>query len=210
MCRPFKVRVEQVLTTVPGGLGPGLLLTFRLSTLLKFYMSTLRAFLKPQAALFQTVRECNDLAERTFYDVLKSKGDKLVRHYGRVRGGRLQSTPRVAGTLRPPALRLRPKLRLAMPSLADTAASPTPDARSSMRADSTNITPPHTPVCRSWAHQPVAVPPTLNPQIAAQGGCGQLSGRRAAGLVLRMRHPTIADRSTRPPPLLQGGNPTGL
>eukprot|EP00240_Pyramimonas_obovata_P002280 CAMPEP_0118954442 /NCGR_PEP_ID=MMETSP1169-20130426/58229_1 /TAXON_ID=36882 /ORGANISM="Pyramimonas obovata, Strain CCMP722" /LENGTH=457 /DNA_ID=CAMNT_0006902069 /DNA_START=45 /DNA_END=1415 /DNA_ORIENTATION=- len=80
VCRPFKVRVEQVLTTVPGGLAPSLLLTFRISTLLKFYMATLQSVIKGEAALLQTVRECNGLAERTFYDVLKSKGDKLVRH----------------------------------------------------------------------------------------------------------------------------------
>jgi len=80
VCRPFKVRVEQVLTTVPGTIAPSLLLTFRVGALLNFYLQTVGHFIKPEAALSTTITECKDLAQRTFYDILKAKGDKLVRH----------------------------------------------------------------------------------------------------------------------------------
>ncbi|KAL3678988.1 hypothetical protein R1sor_021944 [Riccia sorocarpa] len=75
VCRPFKVRVEQVLQSQPG-----LIMAYKLSNLLEFYSHTVSELLGESAALSVTVREVRDAALRTFFDILKARGDKLQRY----------------------------------------------------------------------------------------------------------------------------------
>ncbi|MCO5600340.1 hypothetical protein L7F22_054451 [Adiantum nelumboides] len=75
VCRPFKVRVEQVLQSQPG-----LLLAYKLSHLLDFYRHTISEFLGQEAALSVTLRDVAGAAEKTFFDMLKGRGDKLLRY----------------------------------------------------------------------------------------------------------------------------------
>ncbi|KAH7314891.1 hypothetical protein KP509_21G025900 [Ceratopteris richardii] len=87
VCRPFKVRVEQVLQSQPA-----LLLAYKLSHLLDFYKHTISEFLGQEAALSITLRDVANAADKTFFDLLKSRGDKLLRY-----------TPPVAVDLSPPS-----------------------------------------------------------------------------------------------------------
>lgn len=75
VCRPFKVRVEQVLQSQPG-----LLLSYKLSHLLDFYRYTISDFLGQGAALSVTLRDVAGAAEKTFFDILRARGDKLLRY----------------------------------------------------------------------------------------------------------------------------------
>ncbi|MCO5598412.1 hypothetical protein L7F22_052507 [Adiantum nelumboides] len=75
VCRPFKVRIEQVLQSQPG-----LLLAYKLSHLLDFYRHTISEFLGQEAALSITLRDVAGAAEKTFFDMLKGRGDKLLRY----------------------------------------------------------------------------------------------------------------------------------
>lgn len=75
VCRPFKVRVEQVLQSQPG-----LLLLYKLSHLLDFYRDTISEFLGQDAALSVTLRDVANGAGKTFFDMLKARGDKLLRY----------------------------------------------------------------------------------------------------------------------------------
>ncbi|BBN17538.1 conserved oligomeric Golgi complex subunit 6 [Marchantia polymorpha subsp. ruderalis] len=75
VCRPFKVRVEQVLQSQPG-----LILAYKLTNLLEFYSHTVSDLLGENAALSVTVRDVRDAALRTFFDILKARGDKLLRY----------------------------------------------------------------------------------------------------------------------------------
>nr|ATB19482.1 putative COG7 [Juniperus drupacea] len=75
VCRPFKVRVEQVLQSQPS-----LLLAYKLSNILEFYTYTISDLLGEEAALSATLLHVKDAAQRTFFDILKSRGDKLLRY----------------------------------------------------------------------------------------------------------------------------------
>ncbi|CAM6119888.1 unnamed protein product, partial [Calypogeia fissa] len=75
VCRPFKVRVEQVLQSQPG-----LILSYKLSNLLDFYSHTISELLGQSAALSVTVKDVKDAAESTFFDIVKARGDKLLRY----------------------------------------------------------------------------------------------------------------------------------
>nr|ATB19491.1 putative COG7 [Callitropsis nootkatensis] len=75
VCRPFKVRVEQVLQSQPS-----LLLAYKLSNILEFYTYTIADLLGEEAALSATLLHVKDAAQRTFFDILKSRGDKLLRY----------------------------------------------------------------------------------------------------------------------------------
>uniref|UniRef100_A0A061SD29 Conserved oligomeric Golgi complex subunit 6 n=1 Tax=Tetraselmis sp. GSL018 TaxID=582737 RepID=A0A061SD29_9CHLO len=75
ICRPLKVRVEQVLMS-----SPSMLLCYRLSHLLAFYGSTVRSILGEEAQLFNTLKGCKEMAARIFFEQLKSKGDHLLRN----------------------------------------------------------------------------------------------------------------------------------
>nr|ATB19487.1 putative COG7 [Juniperus phoenicea] len=75
VCRPFKVRVEQVLQSQPS-----LLLAYKLSNILEFYTYTISDLLGQEAVLSATLLHVKDAAQRTFFDILKSRGDKLLRY----------------------------------------------------------------------------------------------------------------------------------
>eukprot|EP00850_Spirogloea_muscicola_P013636 SM000093S24447 [mRNA] locus=s93:387657:397202:+ [translate_table: standard] len=75
VCRPFKVRVEQVLTGQPG-----LQLSYKLTNLLAFYSQTFLELLGEGAALSETLKEAKESAQRTFFDTVKARGDKLLRY----------------------------------------------------------------------------------------------------------------------------------
>lgn len=75
VCRPFKVRVDQVLHSQPS-----LLLAYKLNNLLEFYGHTVSDLLGSGATLSVTIREVRDAAQRTVLDIVKARGDKLLRY----------------------------------------------------------------------------------------------------------------------------------
>ncbi|CAI5508119.1 unnamed protein product [Closterium sp. Naga37s-1] len=74
VCRPFKVRVEQVLTGQPG-----LVLCYKLSSLLSFYCHTVAELLGEKAALCVVLRDLSEAAGRAFLDAVKLRGDRVLR-----------------------------------------------------------------------------------------------------------------------------------
>ncbi|PIA50433.1 hypothetical protein AQUCO_01300878v1 [Aquilegia coerulea] len=75
VCRPFKARVEQVLQSQPN-----LIVAYKLSNTLEFYSYTISDLLGRETALFNTLRILKDAAQQTFFDILKTRGDKLLRY----------------------------------------------------------------------------------------------------------------------------------
>lgn len=74
-CRPFKVRVEQVLQSQPS-----LIVSFKLSNTLEFYCYTISELLGEDTALCNTIWSLRDAAQQTFFNILKSRGEKLLRY----------------------------------------------------------------------------------------------------------------------------------
>ncbi|KAG6608028.1 Conserved oligomeric Golgi complex subunit 6, partial [Cucurbita argyrosperma subsp. sororia] len=74
VCRPFKARVEQVLQSQPS-----LIISYKLSNTLEFYSYTISDLLGRDTALCNTLWMLNDAAQKTFFDILKSRGEKLLR-----------------------------------------------------------------------------------------------------------------------------------
>lgn len=73
VCRPFKVRVEQVITSEST---PPIL--FRIANLLKFYGDTLsNLFTKPDAVVISTIEEMRQLSCQLFFNTLSNHGSKL-------------------------------------------------------------------------------------------------------------------------------------
>ncbi|KAF9617373.1 hypothetical protein IFM89_036294 [Coptis chinensis] len=75
VCRPFKARVEQVLQSQPS-----LIVAYKLSNTLEFYSYTISDLLGKETALCNTLRILKDAAQQTFFDILKTRGDKLLRY----------------------------------------------------------------------------------------------------------------------------------
>ncbi|XP_068664002.1 conserved oligomeric Golgi complex subunit 6 [Aristolochia californica] len=75
VCRPFKGRVEQVLQSQPS-----LIISYKLSNMLEFYSYTISDFLGRETALCNTLLLLKDAAQQTFFDVLKIRGEKLLRY----------------------------------------------------------------------------------------------------------------------------------
>lgn len=75
ICRPLKVRIEQVLMT-----SPPLLLCFELTQLHSFYYGLINKIIGLSSQLSQTLRSCRDMSQRVFFEQLKGRGDKLVRN----------------------------------------------------------------------------------------------------------------------------------
>ncbi|CAL1386715.1 unnamed protein product [Linum trigynum] len=86
VCRPFKVRVEQVLQSQPS-----LIVTYKLSNTLEFYCYTVSDLLGRDTALCNTLLLLKDAAQKTFFGILKPRGEKLLRY-----------PPLVAADLSPP------------------------------------------------------------------------------------------------------------
>ncbi|KAL1831456.1 hypothetical protein DCAR_0101431 [Daucus carota subsp. sativus] len=75
VCRPFKVRVEQVLQSQPN-----LIISYKLSNTLEFYSYTISDLLGRETALCDTVWALKDAAQKTYFDILKTRGEKLIRY----------------------------------------------------------------------------------------------------------------------------------
>lgn len=75
VCRPFKVRVEQVLQSQPS-----LIVSYKLSNQLEFYSYTISDLIGNETSLFQTLWTLKEAAQKTFFDILKSRGEKLLRY----------------------------------------------------------------------------------------------------------------------------------
>ncbi|KAE9606951.1 hypothetical protein Lal_00025871 [Lupinus albus] len=75
VCRPFKLRVEQVLQSQPS-----LIVSYKLSNTLEFYSYTISDLLGRNTALCNTLWVLKDAAQKTFFDILKGQGEKLLRY----------------------------------------------------------------------------------------------------------------------------------
>ncbi|KAH1224201.1 WAT1-related protein [Glycine max] len=75
VCRPFKLRVEQVLQSQPS-----LIVSYKLSSTLEFYCYTISDLLGRETALCNTLWALKDAAQKTFFDILKGRGEKLLRY----------------------------------------------------------------------------------------------------------------------------------
>ncbi|KAH6760850.1 oligomeric golgi complex subunit [Perilla frutescens var. frutescens] len=75
VCRPFKVRVEQVLQSQPN-----LIISYKLSNTLEFYSHTISDLLGRETALCNALWALKDAAQKTFFDILKARGEKLLRY----------------------------------------------------------------------------------------------------------------------------------
>ncbi|KAE8702821.1 Detected protein of confused Function [Hibiscus syriacus] len=75
VCRPFKVRVEQVLQAQPS-----LIISYKLSNTLEFYSYTISDLLGRETSLCNTLWALKDAAHKTFFEILKSRGEKLLRY----------------------------------------------------------------------------------------------------------------------------------
>ncbi|EFJ50082.1 component of oligomeric golgi complex 6 [Volvox carteri f. nagariensis] len=75
ICRPLKLRVEQVLMT-----SPPTLLCFSLGQLLSFYHGLVMRILGPSGQLTATLASCRDMATRVFFEQLRARGDRLRRN----------------------------------------------------------------------------------------------------------------------------------
>lgn len=74
ICRPLKVRIEQVLMS-----NPPLLLCFQLAQLHSFYLGLVERVIGAEAGLSAVLRGSRDMATRIFHEQLRGRGDKLVR-----------------------------------------------------------------------------------------------------------------------------------
>ncbi|PKI57249.1 hypothetical protein CRG98_022346 [Punica granatum] len=86
VCRPFKVRVEQVLQSQPS-----FIVSYKLSNTLEFYSYTISDLLGRETALCSTLWALKDASQKTFFEILKTRGEKLLRY-----------PPLVAADLSPP------------------------------------------------------------------------------------------------------------
>ncbi|PRQ27352.1 putative oligomeric Golgi complex subunit 6 protein [Rosa chinensis] len=75
VCRPFKLRVEQVLQSQSS-----LIISYKLSNTLEFYSYTISDLLGRDTALSNTLWTLKDAAQKTFFDILKTRGEKLLRY----------------------------------------------------------------------------------------------------------------------------------
>lgn len=74
ICRPLKLRLEQILMSSPPPL-----LNFQLSRLIQFYLHTVDSVLGTQSKLSSTLRACQSAAEKSLKDQMQQRGDRLVR-----------------------------------------------------------------------------------------------------------------------------------
>ncbi|XP_076347341.1 conserved oligomeric Golgi complex subunit 6 [Tachypleus tridentatus] len=73
LCRPLKMRVEQVITSEPGDV-----VLFRLTSLLKFYHHTIGQVLNVEAQLLSTLKEIFTLSQKIFYNSLTCHCNHLL------------------------------------------------------------------------------------------------------------------------------------
>ncbi|KAL6501817.1 Golgi transport complex subunit 6 [Orobanche gracilis] len=75
VCRPFKVRVEQVLQSQPS-----LIISYKLTITLEFYCHTMSDLLGRETALCNTLWALTDASQKTFFGIVKTRGEKLLRY----------------------------------------------------------------------------------------------------------------------------------
>lgn len=73
VCRPFKVRVEQVIVSEPGAV-----MLFSLANILKFYGTTIGSLIDEDASVTVTILDMNALALKMFYNSLNCHAGKLL------------------------------------------------------------------------------------------------------------------------------------
>lgn len=73
VCRPFKVRVEQVIVAEPGAV-----ILFSLANILKFYGTTIGSLIGEEASVTATVFDMNALALKMFFNSLNCHASKLL------------------------------------------------------------------------------------------------------------------------------------
>ncbi|KAL9964607.1 hypothetical protein ACROYT_G028269 [Oculina patagonica] len=73
VCRPFKVRVEQVIVSEPGAV-----MLFSLANILKFYGTTIGSLIDEDAAVTVTILDMNALALKMFFNSLNCHASKLL------------------------------------------------------------------------------------------------------------------------------------
>ncbi|MEW5300794.1 MAG: hypothetical protein WDW36_003699 [Sanguina aurantia] len=155
ICRPLRVRIEQVLMTQPP-----LLLCFQLSQLHGFYYSLVVKILGHSATLSSTLRGCRDMAQRVFYEQLKARGDRLVRN-----------PPQPPADLTPPAQvtdSITQLIEIVAAFEGALESGPTPSAPEPTRTTAAHHQPPHP--SRDPHRTPCPTPPpadALNPVLSA-------------------------------------------
>ncbi|XP_023213237.1 conserved oligomeric Golgi complex subunit 6-like [Centruroides sculpturatus] len=73
LCRPLKVRVEQVTVSEPGAVT-----LFCLSSLLKFYHQTINQVVTVESQLLNTLKELQDLSRKMFYNSMTCHCSQLL------------------------------------------------------------------------------------------------------------------------------------
>ncbi|XP_076448028.1 conserved oligomeric Golgi complex subunit 6-like [Babylonia areolata] len=73
ICRPFKVRVEQVLVSEQEAVT-----LYKLDNLLKFYHHTISQIVAPESVLLTTICEVQDLSHRMFFNSLSCHANRLL------------------------------------------------------------------------------------------------------------------------------------
>lgn len=73
VCRPFKVRVEQVIVSEPGAV-----MLFSLANILKFYGTTIGSLIDEDASVTVTILDMNALALKMFYNSLNCHASTLL------------------------------------------------------------------------------------------------------------------------------------
>ena len=74
VCRPLKLRLDQILLGAPSPV-----LNFQLITLFSFYMKTVAPVMGHGSNLFRTLRGCRVSAEKALKDQMRQRGERLVR-----------------------------------------------------------------------------------------------------------------------------------
>ncbi|XP_015930993.1 conserved oligomeric Golgi complex subunit 6 [Parasteatoda tepidariorum] len=73
LCRPLKVRVEQVIVSEQGAVT-----LFKLGSVLKFYLHTIRQVMTSEAALLTTLEEMLTLSQKMFYNSLSCHCNRIL------------------------------------------------------------------------------------------------------------------------------------
>lgn len=74
VCRPLKLRLEQILMASPS---PAL--NFQLTTLFTFYLKTIEPVMANESQLLNTLKSCKSSADKSLRDQMRQRGDRLVR-----------------------------------------------------------------------------------------------------------------------------------
>ena len=74
VCRPLKLRLEQILMAAPSPV-----LNFQLTTLFGFYLTTIDPVMGKESQLLNTLRSCRSSADKSLRDQMKQRGERLVR-----------------------------------------------------------------------------------------------------------------------------------